>query len=96
VTGSRECLDLFVPWDHYRAKLEHAIGGLFEEGPGGERLRALHALIAPYVTGANAERETHTTISSTTAFDQSVDGPNGLIAHFTTRRARVREALSAQ
>jgi spore coat protein H len=80
----------------YRAKLEHAIGGLFEEAAGGERLRALHALIAPYVTGANAERESHTTISSATAFDESVDGPNGLIAHFTTRRARVREALSAQ
>jgi spore coat protein H len=80
----------------YRAKLEHAMGGLFEEGPGGERLRALHALIAPYVTGVNAETETHTTISSATAFDESVDGPNGLIAHFTTRRARVREALSAQ
>jgi spore coat protein H len=80
----------------YRAKLEQAIGGLFEEGPGGERLRALHALIAPYVTGANAETETHTTVSSAAAFDGSVDGPSGLIAHFSMRRARVREALSAQ
>jgi spore coat protein H len=80
----------------YRAKLEHAMGGLFDEGPGGERLRALHALIAPYVTGANAETETHTTISSAEAFDQSVDGSSGLVAHFSTRRARVREALSAQ
>lgn len=80
----------------YRAKLEHALGGLFEEGPGNERLRALHALIAPYVTGANAETETHTTVSSAAAFDESVDGPSGLIAHFATRRARVREALSAQ
>jgi spore coat protein H len=79
----------------YRAKLEQAIGGLFEEGPGGERLRALHAIIAPYVTGANAETETHTTVRSAAAFDESVDGPNGLIAHFAARRARVREALSA-
>lgn len=79
----------------YRAKLEHAIGGLFEAGAGGERLRALHALIAPYVTGAHAETQTHTTISSAAAFEESVDGANGLIAHFTTRGARVREALAA-
>jgi spore coat protein H len=80
----------------YRAKLEHAIGGLFEEDPGGDRLRALHALIAPDVTGANAETATHTTVSSAAAFDESVGGPNGLIAHFAARRARVREALSAE
>jgi CotH protein len=80
----------------YRAKLDHAIGGLFEEGLGGDRLRALHALIAPYVTGANAETASYTTISSTEAFDESVDGPNGLIAHFATRRARVQEAISTQ
>jgi hypothetical protein len=80
----------------YRSKLEHAVEGLFEEGPGAERLRALHAVIAPYVTGAHAEMSTHTTISSAAAFEESVDGPSGLIAHFATRRARVREALSAQ
>jgi len=80
----------------YRDELQNAIGGLFAEGAGSERLRALHSLIAPYVTGANAETETHTTISSAAAFDESVDGQNGLIAHFATRRARVREALSAQ
>ena len=82
--------------DTYRDKLENAIGGLFGESAGSDRLRELHALIAPYVTGVNAETETHTTISSTAAFDASVDGTNGLIAHFATRRARVREALSAQ
>lgn len=80
----------------YRDELENAIGGLFGESAGSERLRELHALIAPYVTGVNAETATHTTISSAAAFDASVDGANGLIAHFATRRARVREALSAQ
>jgi len=80
----------------YRAKLQLAIGGLFEEEAARARLGELHALIAPYVTGSNAESATHTTIGSAAAFDESVDGVNGLAAHFATRRARVREALAGQ
>jgi hypothetical protein len=77
----------------YRTKLQNAIGGLFDATEAGERLRELHELIAPYVTGVNGETETHTTITSAAAFDASVDG---LIAHFATRKTRVQEALSTQ
>jgi hypothetical protein len=80
----------------YRAKLALAIEGLFAEEPVAARLHELHTLIAPYVTGINGETESHTTISSAAAFDESIDGTNGLVSHFAARRARVREALSAQ
>jgi spore coat protein H len=80
----------------YEAKLALAIEGSFAEEAVAARLRELHTVIAPYVTGIHGETESHTTISSAAAFDESVDGANGLVAHFATRRARVREALSAQ
>jgi hypothetical protein len=57
----------------YRGHLEHALGGLYSLEAAEQRLRALHALVAPAVVGARGERPTHTTIGSPEAFESSID-----------------------
>jgi spore coat protein H len=78
----------------YREGLLHASGGLFSPETGTARLRQLHALIEPFVTGADAERETHRTIASPEAFADSIEGPEGLAAHLQSRRDRVQSVLA--
>lgn len=78
----------------YREGLAHALEGLFSPELGGDRLRELHTLIEPYVTGAEGERETHRTIASPEAFADSIDGPQGLVNHLTNRRELVQGVLA--
>jgi spore coat protein H len=78
----------------YRDELATSISGLFEVSAAAPRLRALHELIAPHITGEYAETSTHTTVGSAAAFADSVDGASGLVAHFAARRERVLEALA--
>jgi spore coat protein H len=79
----------------YRERVERALEGLFSVEAGPARLRQLHALIEPYVTGADGERDTHRTITSPAAFAESIDGEEGLATHITRRQTRVRAALLA-
>lgn len=79
----------------YRERVERALDGLFGAEAGAARVRQLHALIEPYVTGAEAERDSHRTISSPAAFADSVDGEDGLATHIMRRQSRVRAALLA-
>jgi hypothetical protein len=79
----------------YRERVERALDGLFSVESGPSRLRQLHALIEPYVTGAEGERDTHRTITSPAAFAESIDGEEGLATHITRRQTRVRAALLA-
>jgi spore coat protein CotH len=78
----------------YRDGLAYALEGLFSPDLGGDRLRELHALIEPYVIGAEGERETHRTIASPEAFADSIDGPGGLANHLMNRRELVQGVLT--
>ena len=48
----------------YRTLLAQALQGAFEYETFARRARQLHALVAPYVSGPQGERPTHTTLSS--------------------------------
>lgn len=77
----------------YREKLEHALDGLFGTDAGPTRMRELHELIRPFAVGPEGERPGYTHLTSEQAFLDSIDGPEGLAAHVTSRHARVSEAL---
>jgi hypothetical protein len=79
----------------YRELLVHAMGGLYEPSAFDTRARELHALIASSVVGPNGERPTHTTITSAKAFEDSLDGPDGLLQHIRGRQTAVRAALAS-
>jgi hypothetical protein len=78
----------------YRVHLTQALQGAFEYETFARRARQLHALVAPFVTGPQGERPTHTTLSSPEAFAQAVDGPGGLLELVRRRQADIRDALS--
>ena len=77
----------------YRELLTHALGGLFAPDAIEKRARELHALVAPSVVGPQGERPSHTTVGSAAAFEQSLDGPGGLLDQIRRRREAVRAAL---
>ena len=79
----------------YRELLVHAMGGLYEPSAFDRRARELHALIASSVVGPSGERSTHTTITSAKAFEDSLEGPDGLLQHIRDRQAAVRAALAS-
>lgn len=91
----RFLLDDPVYSTRYRELLVHAMGGLHEPSAFERRARELHALIAPSVVGPNGERSTHTTLSSPKAFEESLDGPDGLLQQVRDRQAAVRAALAS-
>ena len=78
----------------YRELLVHAMGGLYEPSAFDTRARELHALIAPSVVGPNGERPTHTTVTSAKAFEDSLEGKDGLLQHIRDRQAAIRAALA--
>ena len=78
----------------YRTHLTQALQGAFEYETFARRARQLHAMVAPYVSGPQGERPTHTTLSSPEAFAQAVDGPGGLLELVRKRQADIREALA--
>ena len=78
----------------YRTLLAQALQGAFELETFARRARQLHALVAPYVSGPQGERPSHTTLSSPEAFAQAVDGPGGLLDLVRKRQADIRAALA--
>ena len=79
----------------YRELLVHAMGGLYEPSAFDKRARELHALIASSVVGPNGERPTHTTVTSAKAFEDSLEGKDGLLQHIRDRQAAIRAALAS-
>jgi hypothetical protein len=77
----------------YRAFLRASLEGLLEPAAFERRARALHAMIASSLVG---ERSSHSTINSREAFEQALDGPNGLIARLRARQDAVRAALGGK
>lgn len=77
----------------YRTHLRAFLDGPFSEANALASMRALHALIAPAV---RAETDGSRTVRSLAAFEQSIDGADGLAAFVRERRARALEALAAQ
>jgi spore coat protein H len=78
----------------YRTLLAQSLQGAFEYETFARRARQLHALVAPYATGPQGERPSHTTLSSTEGFAQAVDGPGGLLELVRKRQADIRAALA--
>jgi spore coat protein H len=79
--------------DRYRQHLESALAGAFAIDDFSDRARELHELIAPYVVGKGGEEAPYTNLSSVEAFEGSVEGETGLVAHVTRRHDLVRAAL---
>jgi spore coat protein CotH len=84
----------------YRATYEHelrsAIDGAFAAGPLVARLKALHALVAPHVTGPEGLEAFPYTNTTAARFQSSIEGTaaeNALAAHVSARHAAVRAAL---
>ena len=81
----RTLLDDEVYAARYREHLRHALGGLFAPNAAAKRLRELHALISrAAIEDPAVSRE---------AFEQSVDGPGGLIEFVKRRHELVRTAI---
>jgi spore coat protein H len=78
----------------YRVHLAEALKGAFDYDTFARRARQLHAMVAPYVVGAQGERASHTTLSSADGFTQAVDGPGGLLELVRKRQTDIREALA--
>jgi len=79
--------------ERYKEHLESALSGAFSIDEFSERARALHDLARPYVVGDDGEVAPYSNLSSEEAFETSVEGDAGLIAHVTRRHELVREAL---
>ena len=75
----------------YRRSLGDSLGGLMTPAATARRVRELHALIAPAVVGARGELETHTTISSESAFREA---PDALLSGIARQQERIRSALA--
>ncbi len=77
----------------YYEELERALDGPLEVQAFSARAQELHDLISPY---AEQEQEPYTQLSSWQAFESSVSGPDGLVAHVEERRAAVVELLGLE
>jgi hypothetical protein len=89
-------LDDSVYRTDYARFLREALDGPFAEAKFRSRVEELHGLIEAYVTGKEGEEDHYSNLSSDEAFDESVDGAEGLLAHMQVRRDLVESALRAQ
>jgi spore coat protein CotH len=81
----RTLLDDDVYAARYREHLRHALGGLFAPDAAARRLRELHSLISrAAIEDPAVSRE---------AFEQSVDGPGGMIEFVKRRHELIRTAI---
>ena len=74
----------------YKAHLASALDGLYEPKAFTQRVRSWHKMIAPAVAEERARR---TTVSSQQNFQDSIDGPTGLLASVSRRRSLIQAAL---
>jgi spore coat protein CotH len=80
----------------YRDELRATLEGAFELGWIGERMRAYHALIAPWVIGPEGEASPYTFLRSAAEFEGSIEGEveTPLWPHALARHDFVWRALS--
>jgi len=57
------------------------------------RMEALHKLISPYVVGKDGEQAGYTSLSSSSAFLESINGSQGLKAHMDAREKAIQDYL---
>ena len=90
----RFLLDDAVYLKTYKKELKAAIEGSFALAKVHAKMDAFHALIAPYVTGADGEKAPYTFLKSSSAFTTSLVGSkSALKSHVTSRHALVKQAL---
>ena len=75
----------------YRAFLSDAMAGLMAPEAMARRVRELHELIVPAITGPDGELTNHTTVGSEADFR---DSPGRLLAEIDRQRERIRAALA--
>jgi len=75
----------------YRAFLSDAMAGLMAPEVMARRVRELHELIVPAITGPDGELKNHTTVGSEAAFR---DSPGRLLAEIDRQRERIQAALA--
>lgn len=75
----------------YRAFLSDAMAGLMAPEVMARRVRELHELIVPAITGPDGELKNHTTVGSEAAFR---DSPSRLLAEIDRQRERIQAALA--
>ncbi len=84
--------------DEYRTQygmyLNDALEGTFAVDTFSDRAKELHALIEPYVTGDDGEQEHYSSLTSKEAFEESVTGDAGFIAHVEARHQVIEAAAS--
>ena len=76
----------------YRQHVEEVLATVFEPGALAARLQAQHALIAPYIIGAEGEQPGRTFINTPTEFTQAL---SSVVSYAQGRAAAVRQALAA-
>ena len=77
--------------ERYLQLLDEFAGGVYEKAAFDARARALHALVAPFVVGAEGERAPYTLLRSAGAFTSGIDA---LITTADARRAAIAQALT--
>jgi len=82
----RTLLDDEVYAARYREHLRYALGGLFAPDAAAKRMRELHSLISRAALDDPAVPRD--------AFEQSVDGPGGMIEFVNRRHEQVRAAIN--
>jgi spore coat protein H len=91
----RLLLDDEVYREAYRAELDSALSGAFEENWVKSTAERYHRLIAPYVAGADGEKAPYAFLRDADEFEHSLTGPEGtpLFLHVEARCRLVRDIL---
>jgi hypothetical protein len=91
----RYLLDDPVYREFYRQELAAALQGAFTIDSVHARMDSCHALIAPYVVGADGESAPYTLLLNADEFETAlVSGDNALKPHVEARHIAVEEALA--
>ncbi|MFC1592257.1 CotH kinase family protein, partial [Thermodesulfobacteriota bacterium] len=77
----------------YLACVNEAAAGVFAPGAAAERFRSAHALIAPYVVGAEGEQEGYTTLNDPQEFALALEQ---LVEHAAERSEAVQDFLAGE
>lgn len=90
----RNLLDDPVYAATYRAELQTALSGAYATDSVFAKIDAYHALIAPYVVGADGESAPYSHLRDSSAFDSSIStGRDALKPHIEARHVTVQAAL---
>lgn len=77
----------------YQGYAREAVQGLLAPESFQQRLKAEHALVAPWVVGENAEQPGYTFLNNAQEFQDALTGANGLLDFAAGRQAAVQSAF---